>query len=49
MFKKFLNFIRGIRVKPLSKIDNLEDLKRYEKWISDRGCPAGPKGKPGIK
>lgn len=48
MFRRLLNIIKGSRVKPLSQIDNIEDLKKYEEWIKNRGCPAGHPGEPGV-
>lgn len=48
MFKRLINIIKGSRVKPLSQIDNIKDLEKYEELIKNRGCPVGPEGKPGV-
>lgn len=37
------------QIKPLSQIETMEELKKHEEWIKQRGCPAGEPGEPGMK
>lgn len=48
MIRRILNKIRFNRIKPLSQIDNIDDLRKYEEWVNKKGCPAGKQGEPGI-